>query len=204
MQVSTRLINGLLATLHQNAAHADAPLKLPHSVTIRVGDPPGLTLADSPGAIREWVRENGMVGRAGGAQELRERLASMAPPGAGKRLADELSVLGRRPVPHEPPDIVRGTVKLQLSAPTISLTTGSTSEVNVHADVRAHYYPDPGAASVASPKHPLHGEVDAAFELRSLSTAMGRKLGIRPSPDDDKIRGAAVSRWRSCWRAFSC
>jgi hypothetical protein len=38
VQVSTRQINGLLATLHQNGAQENAPLKLVHSATLRVGD----------------------------------------------------------------------------------------------------------------------------------------------------------------------
>lgn len=38
-QTSVRLIDGLLASLHQNAVHDDAPLKLIHGATLRIGDP---------------------------------------------------------------------------------------------------------------------------------------------------------------------
>ena len=192
IQLSPRLIDGLLATLHQNAAEENAPLKLPHSVILRVGDPPALVRLDSLGAITQWLRENRMAGRGVDRQRLRDELASMAPPGARTRLEDELSLLGRGQKPTPPPDAVRGTVKLQVSAPTVSLTADSTSEVTVHADVRAHYYPDPGAGSLASSEHPLHGAVDAVFELRTTSAAGSRKLSVRPSAHDDKIQFRAA------------
>ena len=193
LQVSPRLLDGLLATLHQNAAHEDAPLKLPHSGVLRVGDPQdSIRVADTLGALGRWMRENKLVGRVGSGQTLREELASMAPPGARRVLKDKLSILERGQPSSPPPGIVRGTVKLQLSTPTIGLTAGSTFEVNIRADVRAHYYPDSGAIEMAAPRHPLHGNVDAVFELRTLSTATGRKLSIRPSAHDDKIRFMAA------------
>jgi peroxiredoxin len=193
VQVSTRLINGLLATLHQNGASTDAPLTLPHSGTLRVGDPRELSPVDlSRGAFGRWLRDHKVAGGSGGVKQLRAQLASMAPPGAARMLEDGLSMLGRAGVPTMPPGIVRGTVKLQCSSPTISLPSGSTSEISLHVDVRAHYYPDPGAVGVAVPEHPLHGDVDATFELTSMSTSTGRKLRIRPSSHDDRIRFTAA------------
>ena len=38
VQIAIRQINGLLATLHQNA-NDDAPLKLLHSTSVRIGVP---------------------------------------------------------------------------------------------------------------------------------------------------------------------
>ena len=39
VQLAVRQINGLLAALHQNGASDDAPLKLLHSASLRIGDP---------------------------------------------------------------------------------------------------------------------------------------------------------------------
>ena len=66
VQVSVRQINGLLATLHQNGASEDAPLKLLHSVAMRVGDvrkkPPDVVV------FGDWVLEYQRARRVRGAE----------------------------------------------------------------------------------------------------------------------------------------
>ena len=209
VQVSTRQINGLLATLHQNGANDDKPLKLAHSATFRVGDRkpgPGDVVR---GEFADWVNAYQMARGPVGLGDLRKHLAGFAPPGAAKMIEAEFSKFGQlqpRP-PPPPPETVRGTVKVQLASPTLSLTPGSTTEVTLHVGVRAHYYPDPGTTD--TPK-PVHGEVQAAFEVRqvvgppvvvetSKSSAehavyprpgvfLGRRLLIQPSSDDNKIQ----------------
>jgi peroxiredoxin len=205
VQVSTRQINGLLATLHQNGAQESAPLKLLHSSTFRVGDRKPGHGDVVRGDFADWVNAYQMARGPVGLGDLRKHLAGFAPPGAAKMIEAEFSKFGQvRPPPPPPPETVRGTVKVQLASPTLSLTAGSTSEVTVHVGVRAHYYPDPGTTDM--PK-PVHGEVQAAFEVRQASPLVfemsrsreeravhpppgvfRRRLLIEPSSDDNKIQ----------------
>jgi peroxiredoxin len=203
VQVSTRQINGLLATLHQNGAQENAPLKLLHSATLRLGDrkpgPGDIVRGDFADWVNAYQTARGPVGLG----DLRKHLAGFAPPGAAKMIEAEFSKFGQVQ-PPPPPETVRGTVKVQLASPTLSLTAGSTSEVTVHVGVRAHYYPDPGTTDM--PK-PVHGEVQAAFEVRQAGPLVfemsrsreehavhpppgvfRRRLLIQPSSDDNKIQ----------------
>jgi peroxiredoxin len=205
VQVSTRQINGLLATLHQNGAQENAPLKLLHSATFRVGDRKPGHGDVVRGDFADWVNAYQTARGPVGLGDLRKHLAGFAPPGAAKMIEAEFSKFGQvRPPPPPPPETVRGTVKVQLASPTLSLTAGSTSEVTVHVGVRAHYYPDPGTTDM--PK-PVHGEVQAAFEVRQASPLVfemsrsreeralhpprgvfRRRLLIQASSDDNKIQ----------------
>ncbi len=82
--------------------------------------------------------------------------------------------------------VVRGTARIQVGTPTISLTPGSSSEVTVHAQVRAHYSPDPSTPALPEP---IHGEVRAAFAVHySASASEGKPaLEVAPSDDDHKV-----------------
>jgi len=188
LQVGVRQINGLLATLHQNGASDDAPLELLHSATLRVGDPrkrfPDVT------DFGDWVLEYRRTHSAVRPGDLPEHLTTTAPPGAAGRMKEVFSRFG---VPEEaeiPPDVVRGTVSMQLSSPTLSLPAGSTSEVTVHVWVRAHYTPDPGTTDLPQP---VHGEVQATFDVR-LQPFQGdrQRLLIQPSAQDSKIQFLAA------------
>jgi peroxiredoxin len=189
VQLSARQINGLLATLHQNAASEDSPLKLPHSVTLRVGDLPKSPTLEVRGEFREWLRGFQKAGFPQGGDKLRTHLAVTAPPGAAKMIEAAFLTFGKvKPPKKETRGTVRGRATLQISSPTISVTNGSTSEVTIHADVRAQYYPDAGTNDLALPKHPVHGEVRAVFDLRTMSSGTGRKLFIKPSSQNSKIQ----------------
>ena len=59
--------------------------------------------------------------------------------------------------------MVRGTVKFQVSSLKITVPDGSSSEVTIHAHVRAQYYPDPGTTEMPQP---VHGEVRVAFDVQ--------------------------------------
>lgn len=201
VQISLRQLNGLLATLHQNGASEDPPLKLPHSTNLRVGDNPKSPLV-TRSHFRDWVRRVQVAGGPGDLQELRAHLAANVPPGAAQAMDDEFSKIGKlklgrvapekKPRGKEPPVEVRGRVKLQISSPTISATNGSTSEVTLHADVRAHLDPDPDTNDVAAPGHPVHGEVRAAFDLAVTSSGGGKKLSVHPSSQDSRIQFIAA------------
>jgi peroxiredoxin len=183
VQVAVRQINGLLATLHQNGLGSDTALKLLHSVRARVGDAGRRT--PDVAAFGDWVLEYQRARPAGPRQPVRDLLVAASPPGAARRIESAFNdldlVVGADP---SPPDLVRGTVALQLSTVRLSVAGGSTSEVTVHADIRARYEPDPGTTSLPEA---INGEVRAVYEVRKVAAGPTTRLLIRPSPQDQKI-----------------
>jgi peroxiredoxin len=192
-QISRRQLNGLLASLHQNGASDQPPLRLGHSGVLRVGDPKPTTPELVRLRLRNWIRNFQSAGGPLNLDDFRARLAVKAPPGFTKTIEEEFSKLEKGRPGRKPSKKPRGRVKLQLSSPTIVLADGATSEATLLTDVRAHYDPDSGAGEIAAADHPLHGEVRAAFELSVLSSASGRKLSVRPSSKDSKIQFIAAS-----------
>ena len=89
--------------------------------------------------------------------------------------------------------------KLQVSSVTITVPQGSSSEVTVHAGIRAQYYPDSGTADLPAP---IHGDVHAAFEVRKVpvfpfpfgpgTKLLRSRLVISPSSEDSKIQFTAA------------
>ncbi len=207
VQVGARQINGLLAVLHQNGARRkgsiggggagllgaldqDTPdqegarLALLHTASLRVGDPPpGSFLEIDTIELADWVAAYHRTHEAVPARDLSRHLTSTAPRGAARRMKEVFSRFGRLELVL--PETVRGRADVQFSSPTVSLAPGSTSEITVHVRVRALYTPDPGTADLPQP---LHGEVQATFEVRPIASATGRSLLIQPSAQDDKIR----------------
>ena len=192
-QISRRQLNGLLASLHQNGASDQPPLRLGHNGVLRIGDPKPTKPELVRLRFRNWIRNFQSAGGPSNLDDFRTRLAVNAPPGAAKMIEEEFSKLEKGRPGRQPSKKPRGRVKLQLSSPTIILADGATSEATLLTDVRAHYDPDSGAGEIAAADHPLHGEVRAAFELSVLSSASGRKLSLRPSSKDNKIEFIAAS-----------
>ena len=91
--------------------------------------------------------------------------------------------------PDTTPGVLRGTVKLQVASPTINVPAGSSSEVTVSAGIRAQYSPDPDTVDLPAP---IHGDVNAAFDVRMEPSGSGTRLHISPSSDDAKIRFSAA------------
>ncbi len=82
--------------------------------------------------------------------------------------------VGGRRGPHEISTIqTRGTARVQLSSPAISLPAGSTSEVVLHVHARAQYTPDSGTLALPEP---VHGEVRV-----TCSVAVKILLGLGPA-----------------------
>lgn len=192
LQIAVRQINGLLGTLHQNGAVPGAALMTPHSTTGRIGDP--RRRPPDVSVFEDWVVEFQRASPGGGLRDIQSELIAAAPPGAARMLTDAFAALratfpNRHPPPFPPPDVVRGMVKLQTSSPTITVSAGSSSEITVHANIRAQYYPDPGTTDLPAP---IHGEVHAAFEVRRTQTGSGTRLLISPSPQDAKIQFTAA------------
>src|SRR5262245_31293519 len=105
VQLAIRQINGLLATLHQNGATEDAPLKLLHSASVKVGEPrrphPDLDV------FGDWVIAFQAKARPGtGLGDLRGQLTGAAPPGAAKMLMDAFTALDDIVVVDFPPEVV--------------------------------------------------------------------------------------------------
>jgi peroxiredoxin len=182
VQISVRQINGLLATLHQNGANSNTILKLLHGARARIGvkvKPPDLT------AFGDWIRHYQEARRSGPRQPIHDLLVGSAPPGAAKRIAAAFKDFDFD-LEIPPPLAVRGTATLQLSTIRLSVADGSTSEVTVHVDVRAHYEADQGTAPLPAP---VYGEVRAVFEVHQQPVTGGKtRLLIRPSSQDQKIQ----------------
>jgi peroxiredoxin len=181
VHVSLSQIDGLLATLHQNGADGESPLKLLHSEHTRVGDerlrPPEID------AFADWVVARAGTRPARPAAPLRDMLVATSPPGASQRVDAGLGDLELLPVPP-PADDVRGAVAVQISTLRVEVPDGSTSEVTVRADIRARYDADPGTTPV---REDIHGTIRATYEVRRETDQGTTRLVIRPSPHDEKI-----------------
>ncbi|BBY43569.1 redoxin family protein [Mycolicibacterium celeriflavum] len=186
VQIAMRQINGLLATLHQNGDQ-DTPLKFFHSMATRIGDP--RRRRPEVGAFGDWVVAYQKAGPGRGLDDLRTQLTATAPPGTAKMLSDAFVGFDQDWEVELPPDVVRGIVKLQVSSISITVPTGSSTEVTIHADVRAQYYPDPGTTEIPNS---IHGEVRAAFDVRQTPQGSGRRLLIQPSAQDSKFEFVAA------------
>jgi peroxiredoxin len=190
LQIAIRQINGLLGTLHQNGARQDAALQVPHSSTGRIGDPPR---KPHVGGFEDWVVGFQRASPGRGLQDLQAQLTAAAPPGVALMLTDAFTELDESwGIRWPTKGVVRGLTNLQVASPTITVPEGSSSEVTVNAGIRAHYYPDSGTLDLPAP---VHGEVEAAFEVRvsypiSLDRPLPRHatLFIAPSSQDAKIQ----------------
>ncbi len=187
VQIATRQLNGLLGALHQNADQ-DAALKLLHSTSARIGDPP--RREPEVGPFGEWVVAQQRAGPGLGLDDLRSQLTAAAPPGTAKLLSEAFDEFDNWEVElPEDPDVVRGLVRLQVSNVTISVPNGSSSEVIIHAGIRARYYPDPGTTALPAS---VHGHVHTTFDVTNVAGSQGSRLLIEPSAQDAKIQFAAA------------
>jgi peroxiredoxin len=182
VQLAIWQIDALLGALHQNA-DPNAPLKLLHSATARVGDP--RRIPPDIGAFGDWVAAYQKAGPGQGLGAVRTELTATAPPGIVKKFSDAFVGFDQGFVVVLPPYVVRGLVQLQTSTVKITVADGSSSEVTIHADVRAQYYPDPDTTGMPQP---IHGEVSAAFDITKAPHMGGLRLIIAPSADDAKIQ----------------
>jgi peroxiredoxin len=183
-------VNAILATLHQNGADEDTSPSFLHSSAIRVGDRRRIEHPEVA-QFAEWLNvllptlESTSGIPEGRVSEVLEK----APPGASRALRVAYDDLQAARVEVFDTLPVRGTARVQLSAPSISLPPGSTSEVTVHVHVRAHYAADPGALALPEP---IHGEVRVTFQvmpkrLQNYGSAQ-MILEVRPPQDDGKIQ----------------
>jgi peroxiredoxin len=188
VQVAIRQINGLIGTLHQNTTE-DSALKLLHSTTLRIGYPRRRPPRHVVGVFAEWLLAQQKVRPGRGLTDIRAELTGSAPPGAAAALSDALAEFDRGFDVELTPQVVRGMAKVQVSSLKITVPNASSSEVALHARVRAHYYPDPGTADLPAP---VHGDLHATLDVRVVQAPTGAQLVIHPSSDDSKIQFVAV------------
>jgi hypothetical protein len=187
VQIAVRQIDALLGTLHQNAAAPDSVLKLLYSTAMRIGDP--RRKFPDVGVFGEWLTEYQRAGPGRGLDQIRTELIATTPPGAARMLTDAFAKFDQDLQVQLPPEVVRGLAKFQVSSVNIAVPAGSSSEVTVHARIRAHYYPDPDTIVLPAP---VHGDLQIAFDVHKVQSHSGMKLVIRPSSEDSKIQFAAA------------
>jgi peroxiredoxin len=206
-EIAMRQINGVLGTLHQNAEPQALPpgrdqppvaefrvirppfpfplppaLQTPHSITTRIADSPWRPPGD--GVFADWVIEFQRAGPGRSLRQIEKELTTTAPPGAAQMLTDAFAALDRIWV-VPPPGQVQGLAKIQASSVKITVAEGSSSEITVNVNIRAVYYPDPSTTNLPAP---IHGDVEAAFEVRTIASGSGTRLAISPSSQDAKIQ----------------
>ena len=199
VEVGVGTVNRLLATVHQNSASQDASPKFLHSLTARIGKIPKrakLELAEAvlseyfsvdnfdvdriPDDVLSNIQQNAAAAEAALTNLRRDFADAATSPVSSSSLADALTNVAAAIT------TVRGTADIQVGTPTLTLTTGSTMEISVHAQVRAHYAPDPGTAALPAP---IHGEVRATFSAKynPLGSTGKPAIEVKPSDDDNKI-----------------
>jgi peroxiredoxin len=190
VQIAVRQLNGLLATLHQNGAGTDTTLKLLHSVSLRIGDPPAPSADLS--AFSDWVLEVQSASPPKPPAGLKAQLVSGAPPGVAGRVLSSFAVFDPASLPDFELEIipVKGRADVQISSVRLEVASGATSEIAVHAEVRARYRPDPGTTPL--PEF-IHGSVRAVFKVRKQTLLGKTRLLIQPSTVDDQIEFTAAA-----------
>jgi peroxiredoxin len=182
IEISVRQINGLLGTLHQRRiVPGDSP-SFPHCSRVRFGDLPGIWQAGMV-KLASWVQTLATVRAPSGGQTL---FSFPAKPAPGLALLYEKAAADLRgsllePAPTGRP---RGRADVQVAAPTITFAEGATAEVTVHVEIRAHCFPDPGAANLPEP---IHGEVQITYTAHAKTVGDHAVLHVDVPTDDRKI-----------------
>ncbi len=144
-QFAVPAANRVLATMHRVE-------RFPHSVAIRVDDiEPDPSRPFNPSTVAA-------VDRFGDALADHVRIRNLVPVPAldaasswvNFRLDPVVNIdnVGVLDVPIEPSDL-QGRAQLQLFPPTIDITDGSGTNVTVHIQMLARYFPDPGTSAIA-------------------------------------------------------
>lgn len=192
--VGVAKIDGILGTLHQNGADPEASPVFPHSEITRIGDRP--KILDPPIVdYANWFNESLALANGGGGGGPPP--GAKAPPGVAKilqKVYDDIMAGVVKPPPPPPVLNTRGTVEVQLSAPSIALPPGSTSEVTILVSVRAHFIPD---ANYPALPEPIHGLVSATYSVKTKQLqnygSVKTILEVDPPTDDSKIQFASAA-----------
>ena len=209
VQVRLETVNRILATMHQNGMTRDATPTFPHSVTMRVGDISKilqlawatgfaqLPISDIGGGAdggtpdplpapqpRTETSASGLGDGDEGRRALRAGGKKGPPPGVTAAANADIAKIAQEFIDLSKPGAVRGTARVQLSTPTISMPLTSVSQVTAKVQIRAHYTPDPGTVKL---RQPIHGEVRVTFSAEPKPWGGKRVLDVKPVEGDDKI-----------------
>lgn len=199
VEVMTGTINRLLASIHQKGSGSNVSPKFPHSLTARIGDPPkspAFQLAESfldeyfgagnidvtalPQHALAAVQEN-VIAVQKSVDQLVESLSGVQVVGSPSLNEDAGSPVARwRGLPR-----ARGTAKIQIGTPRVSVEHGATLEVEARAQIRASYLPDPNSPALPTP---IHGEVRATFDVKINAAQATPKITVTPSEGIDKVK----------------
>lgn len=189
IQVSTRQINGLLATIHQNGATKGAALSFPHSLTIQIDDRSSLT--------RLGVEQFGKWFSSTKAQFILAAIEANAPatvhaefstlpPGAAVALAGEFGRWYETGISANTTGRAVGRALVQCSSPIVHVQEGAIGELTSSVFIRALYFREPGSRQFGEP---IHGEVRVTYRPQPLTLPSGETVFDIPFPaDDSKIR----------------
>ena len=208
VQVRIETVNRILATMHQNGLTGDATPTFPHSLTMRLGDiskilqlapsagfaqlalsdigggTGGATPAPSPDLQPQTEAVASGLGGGEGRRALRAGGKKGPPPGVTAAANADIAKIAQEFIDLSKPGAVRGTARVQLSTPTISMPLTSVSQVTAKVQVRAHYTPDPGTVKL---RQPVHGEVRVTFSAEPKSWGGKRVLDVKPVEGDDMV-----------------
>jgi peroxiredoxin len=192
IQISVRQLNGILATIHQNRIDPDISPSFVHSTSMPIGKALQYGSTLETARFRQWASEASPIMAAGAesVQNARALLSGVQPAGLAQMYRDAWIDIDSGLFELPPTGAVRGRADLQISTPTISLSSRTASQVTVHAYVRAHFEPDPGGPSLPDP---IHGEVRAVYTLQPKTLPDGRRvLRVQVSNEDSDIQFIAV------------
>jgi peroxiredoxin len=200
LQVSLQQINGILATMHQAGVDKNISPSFPHSIPVLVSDPLS-SLAYEVSRFRQWVSYavEGMQPTTASleqaptmtasVEQARALLSKKTPPGVAVKFEQAWHDLDSAAFQPAPAGAVRGRADVQVSAPRITVASGSASEVTVQAWIRARFFPD----STATLPAPIHGQLQALYVIKPRVLPDGRKvLRIEVTSDDNTIRFVAA------------
>lgn len=178
LQINARLINGILATMHQNAIDPGVTPTFPHNARVRVGGASQF----NPKVTKfvTWVgTEVSALQTAGTAvTDYREIIQTKAPPGVAKVIAGLFQdvAYGLRD------GSVGGWADVQISTPTINFAEGATTDVTLSVSIRARYQGDPGSTPL--PEW-IHGRIQVTYRIQVLPG--NTVLRVQASPNDREI-----------------
>jgi peroxiredoxin len=186
LQVSGRVIDRLMASLHQNEGvillpfligappeqqiPASKPPSFPHSLFLRIGDPlpadlPLLALVIGQPTLQDASQHDSVSSSVSSA-------AAFTPAGTLQQASSSGSAVARATAMADALDGVRGIVRAQAGAPRIELINAARRFV-VEVPIRARYTPDVG--TVALPEF-IHGVVRAEYTVREIVLPIGKRL----------------------------
>ncbi len=184
VEARVEALNRILAILHRKGASEDASPSFPHSFAMRV-DPVGNEIMQKVASkFGGWVSLIPRSLSSAGTERV-PRSPKKAPPGASRVIAEATEMIAGLKAELITPVTPRGTAQVQLSTPTIFVPHGSTSEIVVSVQLRAHYIPDPDTPPLPAP---IHGEIQATYFVELNTEDNKTVLEVKLTENDSQIQ----------------